>query len=89
MLELKNINCFYGDVQVLRELSLTAEAGRVLCVLGRNGAGKTTMLKTIMGLLKPRSGGIFLDGIDLTQLPRARGARAGDCLCAAGQAALR
>jgi branched-chain amino acid transport system ATP-binding protein len=69
MLELKNINCFYGAVQVLRELSLKVEAGRVLCVLGRNGAGKTTMLKTIMGLLKPRSGGIFLDDIDLMELP--------------------
>jgi len=69
MLELRNIDCFYGAVQVLRDLSLKAEAGRVLCVLGRNGAGKTTMLKTIMGLLKPRRGGIFLDGRDLRALP--------------------
>jgi branched-chain amino acid transport system ATP-binding protein len=69
MLELKNINCFYGNVQVLRDVSLTVDAGSVLCLLGRNGAGKTTTLKAIMGLLKPRSGSIVLDAVDLFGLP--------------------
>jgi len=69
MLELRAINCFYANVQVLRDLSLTVEAGEVLCLLGRNGAGKTTTLKAIMGLVKPRSGGIALDGVDLARLP--------------------
>ena len=69
MLELRNINVFYGNVQVLRDLSLALEAGSVLCLLGRNGAGKTTTLRAIMGLLKPRSGSISLDGADLTALP--------------------
>jgi branched-chain amino acid transport system ATP-binding protein len=69
MLELKNINCFYGNVQVLRDISLTVESGTVLCLLGRNGAGKTTTLRTIMGLLKPRSGSIGLDAVDLSALP--------------------
>jgi branched-chain amino acid transport system ATP-binding protein len=68
MLELKEINCFYGNVQVLRDVSLTVEAGEVLCLFGRNGAGKTTTLGAIMGLLKPRSGSISLDGIELTAL---------------------
>jgi branched-chain amino acid transport system ATP-binding protein len=68
MLELRDIDCFYGDVQVLRELSLTVDAGNVLCLLGRNGAGKTTTLKAIMGLVKPRAGSINLDGADLTAL---------------------
>ncbi len=68
MLELRNINSFYANVQVLRDLSLRVEAGTVLCLLGRNGAGKTTTLKAIMGLVKPRSGSILLDGVDLTAL---------------------
>ena len=69
MLELQAIDCFYGAVQVLRSFSLKLEAGEILCLLGRNGAGKTTALKAIMGLVPPRSGHIFLDGTDLTRLP--------------------
>ena len=69
MLELRGIDCFYGKVQVLRGLSLSVAAGEVLCLLGRNGAGKTTALKAIMGLVRARSGTIGLDGADLTGLP--------------------
>jgi branched-chain amino acid transport system ATP-binding protein len=69
MVEVQDVDCFYGKVQVLRGVSLRLEAGEVLCLLGRNGAGKTTALKAIMGLLRPRSGRILLDGIDLTALP--------------------
>ena len=69
MLELRGIDCFYGNVQVLRDLSLSVAAGEVLCLLGRNGAGKTTALKAIMGLVRARSGPIALDGVDLTGLP--------------------
>jgi branched-chain amino acid transport system ATP-binding protein len=69
MLELKSINCFYGSVHILRDLSLHVDAGEVLCLFGRNGAGKTTTLRAIMGLLKPRSGSITLDGAELTGLP--------------------
>jgi branched-chain amino acid transport system ATP-binding protein len=69
MLELRDIDCFYGNVQVLRGLSLGVEAGEVLCLLGRNGAGKTTTLKAVMGLVRPRSGLILLGDTDLTALP--------------------
>ena len=69
MLDVQAIDCFYGDVQVLREFSLRLEAGEILCLLGRNGAGKTTALKSIMGLVRPRRGKISLDGTDLTDLP--------------------
>ncbi len=69
MLELRDIDCFYGKVQALRGLSLQVAAGEVLCLLGRNGAGKTTTLKAVMGLLRPRSGAIMLGDIDLTALP--------------------
>jgi branched-chain amino acid transport system ATP-binding protein len=69
MLDVRQINCFYGAAQVLRSFSLKLEAGEILCLLGRNGAGKTTALKAIMGLVPARSGQILLDGVDLTSLP--------------------
>ncbi len=69
MLEVRAIDCFYGAVQVLRGFSLNIEAGEILCLLGRNGAGKTTALKAIMGLVPPKSGQVILDGEDLTRLP--------------------
>ncbi len=69
VLEVRDINTSYGDVQILRDLSLKVEAGEVLCMLGRNGAGKTTALKAIMGLVRPRSGSISLDGVELTAMP--------------------
>jgi branched-chain amino acid transport system ATP-binding protein len=68
MLQVSAINAWYGDVQVLRDLSLSVEAGEVLCMLGRNGAGKTTALKAIMGLVPVRSGSVRLDGVELTRL---------------------
>lgn len=69
MLEIRDINVFYGNAQVLHGLSLTAKAGEILCLLGRNGAGKTTTLKAVMGLLPLRSGAILLDGQEISRLP--------------------
>jgi branched-chain amino acid transport system ATP-binding protein len=69
MLRLSKVNCYYGNVQALRDLSLEAQPGEILCLLGRNGAGKTTALKTMMGLIKPRSGQIFFGERELTRLP--------------------
>lgn len=62
MLELKAIESGYGETQVLYGLSLEAQKGRVLAILGRNGAGKSTTLKSIMGLLPLKSGEILFDG---------------------------
>ena len=69
MLRLDSINCFYGKVQVLRDISLHIAPGEILGLLGRNGAGKTTLLGAIMGLIKAGSGSIQLDGNELTGLP--------------------
>ena len=68
-LELSGVDAFYGEVQALRGLSLRLERGEVLCLLGRNGAGKTTALKAIMGLVAVRAGEIVKDGASLTRLP--------------------
>ncbi len=77
MLKVENINCFYGRTQVLRDFSLFAEAGQVLCVMGRNGAGKTTALKSIMGLVRPRGGRVTIGGTDIAPLQAEEAPRHG------------
>jgi branched-chain amino acid transport system ATP-binding protein len=69
MLEVAGIDAFYGRVQVLRGLSLSVGAGEVLCVMGRNGAGKSTMLKAVMGLVPVRAGAVRLGGEAISGLP--------------------
>ena len=76
-LQVDAIDCYYGNVQVLRGLSLDLADGEVLCLLGRNGAGKTTALKAIMGLIHPHAGRVVLDGIELSALPAHEVARHG------------
>ncbi|MDB5551566.1 MAG: transporter ATP-binding protein [Rhizobium sp.] len=69
MLEVRNYNTFYGELQVLRDFSVSVAAGEILCLLGRNGAGKTTALKSILGLVPPRSGTLAVDGKDISGQP--------------------
>ncbi|HEY8454875.1 MAG TPA: ABC transporter ATP-binding protein [Actinopolymorphaceae bacterium] len=67
VLELRDIRAGYGRAAlVLRGLTLTVPAGAIVCVVGPNGAGKSTVLKVASGLLKPRSGQVILDGVDVT-----------------------
>ncbi|HEX7954041.1 MAG TPA: ABC transporter ATP-binding protein [Burkholderiales bacterium] len=62
MLELKNVASYYGSVQALKSVSLRVEQGEVVTLLGANGAGKSTTLRTISGLLRPASGEVWFDG---------------------------
>lgn len=75
MLSVDKLDQYYGESHILRDLSLDVPAGRCTCVMGRNGVGKTTLLKTIMGDVAARSGAIRFDGEDL--LKRHPEARAG------------
>ncbi len=68
-LDVIGFNTYYGESQALRDFSVQLGGGKVLCLLGRNGAGKTTALKSIMGIVPPRSGKLLLDGTELTALP--------------------
>ncbi|ULA64428.1 MAG: Urea ABC transporter, ATPase protein UrtE [Nitrospira sp.] len=77
MLHLHNINAYYGESHILRDVSFTLEAGQVACLMGRNGVGKTTTLKAIMGLLPVRSGQVMLNGKDITKEATDRRARNG------------
>jgi urea transport system ATP-binding protein len=65
MLEVRGLNVAYGESQVLWDVSLDVPPGTVVCLMGRNGVGKTTLLKSIMGLLPVRSGRVRFDGCDL------------------------
>lgn len=69
MLELNAVNSGYGETQVLYGMNVTARQGRVLAILGRNGAGKSTTLKTIMGLLPAKSGAILFEGKPMAKRP--------------------
>ncbi|BAY64698.1 ABC transporter ATP-binding protein [Calothrix brevissima NIES-22] len=62
MLNISNLNVYYGESHILRNVDLNVPNGQMVCLIGRNGVGKTTLLKSIMGLLKPRSGTINLAG---------------------------
>ncbi|WP_172329055.1 ABC transporter ATP-binding protein [Mangrovicoccus sp. HB161399] len=76
-LQVEGLSAFYGQSQALRGLTLELSGGEVLCLLGRNGAGKTTALKAIMGTVPPSSGRLVLDGRELTGLPPQEIPRAG------------
>ena len=77
MLRAENIQTGYGDIQVLRGVSLALGAGEILGVLGRNGMGKTTLIRCLAGLLPSRAGTITLDGEDITAFPAHARARRG------------
>lgn len=76
MLRVERLNAYYGQSHVLRDVSLTVPTGQVVCLMGRNGVGKTTLLKAIMGLLPARAGQVVLEGEEITSLsPDARARR--------------
>jgi branched-chain amino acid transport system ATP-binding protein len=69
LLEVERINSYYGDSHILFDVSLHVERNEVVALLGRNGAGKSTTLKSLMGLVRPRSGRIVFDGRPMQGLP--------------------
>lgn len=69
LLEVSGIDVFYGSIQALRGVDLTIDAGERVALLGANGAGKTTTLRTISGLLAPRSGSVRFDGEEIAGMP--------------------
>jgi len=69
MLELKDVHTYYGNIHALKGISLTVNDGEIVTLIGSNGAGKSTTLRTIQGLNKPRTGSVILDGVELNKLP--------------------
>ena len=77
MLKVEKLNVCYGESHILRDVDLEVRPGEVLCLMGRNGVGKTTLLKTITGRLQARSGKVSLGEREVTRLPSFRRARLG------------
>src|SRR5215472_11090231 len=77
LLEVKGLNSYYGDSHILFDLNLRVEKNEVVALIGRNGAGKSTTLKSLMGVVTPHSGEVILDGQNLAGQPPHRIAQAG------------
>jgi urea transport system ATP-binding protein len=77
MLQINGLNQYYGESHILWDVALTVPTGSCTCLMGRNGVGKTTLLKVVMGLLPVRSGQVQFDGFDLTGRPAELRARLG------------
>jgi branched-chain amino acid transport system ATP-binding protein len=77
MLSVDGLNTYYGRAHILADLAITAGRGEIVVLLGRNGAGKSTTLKSIMGLVQKRSGRVVFDGVDISAAPAHAIARLG------------
>ncbi|MCG9891904.1 MAG: urea ABC transporter ATP-binding subunit UrtE [Thermosynechococcaceae cyanobacterium MS004] len=77
MLDITNLNVYYGESHILRNVDFGVASGKMVCLIGRNGVGKTTMLKTIMGLLAPRTGSIQFRGESIVRKSPDQRARLG------------
>ncbi|SFK77562.1 urea transport system ATP-binding protein [Paenibacillus sp. 1_12] len=77
MLNIHELEAGYGESMILRNITMKVEPGQVICLMGRNGVGKTTLMKTIMGLIKPKKGSIQYGSKDITQAPPDRRAKSG------------
>lgn len=77
MLKISGLNFFYGESHILRDVDMTVPKGKMVCLIGRNGVGKTTLLNNVMGLLTPRTGSIEYEGLPVLKLPADKRARMG------------
>ena len=77
LLAVRDLNVYYGESHILRNIDLSIAPGQMACLIGLNGVGKTTLLKTIIGLLRQRSGSLLLAGEEVSALPPHRRARSG------------
>ncbi len=85
MLTINHLDVYYGDLQALWDISLTIEEGSIATLVGSNGAGKSTVMKAISGLLKPRAGEIIFDNARIDRLPSHRIVEMGVCMVPEGR----
>lgn len=77
MLSVSDLSVYYGQSRILHDVDIEVRPGQVACLMGRNGVGKTTLIKTVIGLLKPKQGKISYNGVDITNLAPHKRAAAG------------
>ena len=77
MLQIKGLNTYYGESHILRDVDMNINQGEMICLIGRNGVGKTTLLKSLIGLLTPRRGEIIFNGDLVNRKPPHQRARSG------------
>ncbi|MBZ0293702.1 MAG: urea ABC transporter ATP-binding subunit UrtE [Anaerolineae bacterium] len=77
MLTTNGLQVYYGESQILKDITIKIPRGEAVCVMGRNGVGKTTLIKTLVGTLQPRGGSINYEGQDITREPAHKRSRAG------------
>ena len=77
LLEIRGLNTYYGESHILRNVDLTVQTGEMVCLIGRNGVGKTTLLKSLIGLLNPKVGEVLFNGESVNRYAPHRRARAG------------
>ena len=77
MLQIKGLNTYYGESHILRDVDMNINQGEMICLIGRNGVGKTTLLKSLIGLLTPRRGEIIFNGGLVNRKPPHQRARSG------------
>lgn len=85
LLEVQGLSVAYGNVAAVNDVSLTVRAGSIACILGANGAGKSSLLKAIVGMTPVKAGKIFYDGVDITGMPAYEAMDHGICLCPEGR----
>lgn len=85
LLQITDLNCDYGPVRAVRDVSFDTAEGSIVCILGANGAGKSTTLKAISGLVRPTDGRVVYDGRDITRLSAARRVGLGITHCPEGR----
>jgi urea transport system ATP-binding protein len=77
MLQIKGLDAYYGESRIMRDLNMSVERGKIVCLIGRNGVGKSTTLKSIMGLVKTPAGSILFDGREMIKMPAYSRAKLG------------
>lgn len=85
MLKVENLNVYYGSINTIKGISFEVNQGEIVTMIGANGAGKSTTMNTVAGLLKPRSGSIVFEGKDITHMPASKVVSLGLALCPEGR----